>query len=154
MSVSLMVTMILTLYLVDNITKYNDMDYLRKVLLSGKSYSSYDLIKKEMRDNILFTGIFIIALLPALVNNIRKILYIFKAQEYSNIFAKYKTPYIKAKIFGTKNKKTGKNNGMKAVRVALKRRYLINCNIEKHNGVLVVALAKKNFQEFYIKQQI
>lgn len=32
---------------------------------------------------------------------------------------------------------------MKSIRGALRRRYLINCTLEKHEGVLKVALAKQ-----------
>ena len=119
----------------DNIAKYNDQEYLRKVLLSGESYSSYDLIKKEIMDMILWSIVFVLALIPVVMNRGKRIFYINVADTYSKVFAKCKTPFLKAEFGG--------NHKIKAIRGALKRRYLRNCTLEKHGDVLVVALAKQ-----------
>ena len=76
MVTELMVLLIFTIYLFDQNSKYNDKEYLIKVLLSGESYSSFDLIKKEMRDIILMAIAFIIMLLPAVISRGKKIYYI------------------------------------------------------------------------------
>lgn len=143
LSVQLVLIFMFTALMLDNIAKHNDMDYLRKVLLSGESYSSFDLIKKEMRDVILMAAAFIVALIPAVINKIRKLYYISKAKKYSRLFAIYKTPFVKVYDMPDGKNQLGQDKMMKAVRGALRRRYLINCTIEKHEGALMVALAKQ-----------
>ncbi len=141
MAIDVIILLILTIYLFDQNAKYNDKEYLIKVLLSGESYSSFDLIKKEMRDVILMAIAFIIMLLPAVISRGKKIYYIFVANKYSKIFSRYMTPFINAAEVTPNNSSADKM--VKAVSGSIRKRYLKNCTIEKHDGVLKVALAKK-----------
>ena len=141
MAIDLIILLILTIYLFDQNAKYNDKEYLIKVLLSGESYSSFDLIKKEMRDVILLAIAFIIMLLPAVISRGKKIYYIFVANKYSKIFSKYKAPFVNAAEVTPNNSSSEKM--VKEVSGSIRKRYLRNCTIEKRDGVLKVALAKK-----------
>ena len=124
-----------------NIVDYNNQEYLRKVLLSGESpYSSYALIKAEIMDNIICGAVLALAFVPVAFNRCKKIKYISVADDCSQYFAGCKTPFVNAeKLPVTQNRK----RRLQSVRGALRLRYLLNCTLEKHDGVLKVALAKK-----------
>lgn len=141
MIIDLIILLILTIFLFDQNAKYNDKEYLIKVLLSGESYSSFDLIKKEMRDVILLTIAFIIMLLPAAISRGKKIYYIHVANKYSKIFSKYKAPFVNATEVIPNNSNIDKM--VKAVNGSIRKHYMRNCTIEKRDGILKVALAKK-----------
>ena len=124
-----------------NIADYNNQEYLTEVLLSGKSpYSSYALIKGEIMDNIIWGAVLALAFIPVVINRYKKIKYVSVADDCSQYFSKCKTPFVNAKDLPiVPNNKSGMN----LVRGALRQRYLLNCTLEKHDGVLTVALAKK-----------
>lgn len=135
------VVSILIMMSLDYISKYNDKEYLTEVLLSGESYSSFKLIKHEMADTILFNIVFIAAFIPLLCNIIKKIIYIFHADNCSQLFSRCKTPFVDIAKLPIKKKKSSKK--VKTVNRVLRHRYLANCNFEKHDGTLKLALAKK-----------
>ena len=68
---------------------------------------------------------------------------VFMADTCSKYFSKSKTPFIRVENLPKFKNKPNKKRIMKDVRGALRRRYLLNCTLEKHDGVLKVALAKK-----------
>ena len=142
-SVGIGAALIMTILFIDNILKYNDQDYLVEVLLSGESYSSFRLIKKEILKMIIFDGALLLAILPGVFNNGRKLHYIGVANKCSRFFSKFKRPFVKFNELYSKTGGIGRKGRLKAVRGALRRRYLVNCTLEKHDGVLVVALAKQ-----------
>lgn len=135
----LLVVCIAAIVCLGNIADYNNQEHLTEVLFSGKSYSSYELIKADIMDAIILSLILVVALLPVVINRGKKLTYINTADCCSEFFAKCTTPFIRASklpAFRAKNR-------MHAVRGALRKRYLVNCTLEKHNGVLCVALAKR-----------
>ena len=133
-----------TLICLGNIADYNNEEYLRKVLLSGEShYSSFALIKAQIMDNIIWGTVFALAFIPVVINQYKKIIYIFMADECSQYFSQCKAPFVNAENLPVTKYKLTKKRGLKAVRGALRQRYLLNCTFEKHDGVLKVALAKK-----------
>lgn len=110
-------------------------DLFARVLTGSRFYS----IGKIM-DNIIWGAVLGLAFVPVAFNRCKKIKYISVADDCSQLFAGYKTPFVNAENLPvTQNKK----RGLKAVRGALRQRYLQNCTLEKHDGVLKVALAKK-----------
>lgn len=140
----LSVIVIMAAFGIDCIAKYNDEDYLGELLLSGKSYASFDLIKKDIIDSILMSVMFILALTPVAVNRAKRISYICTADTCSKFLARCKKPFVKVQeLPGVSGDKTERDLVMKSVRGALKRRYLINCTFEKHGDELMVALAKQ-----------
>lgn len=127
-----------------NIADYNNQEYLKEVLLSGKSpYSSYALIKAEIMDNIIMGAVFALAFIPVAFNRFKKIKYIFVSDDCSQFFAQCKTPFIDAENLPVLTKNTNRKRVLKSVRGALRQRYLLNCTFEKHEDVLKVALARK-----------
>lgn len=123
----------------DNLANYSNEEYLTKVLLSGKSYSSFELIKADIMDTIIWCLVLMIALLPVVFSRGKKLTYINTADCCSKFFAKCTTPFVHTSnlpAFRAKNR-------MCAVRGALRKRYLLNCTLEKHDGALQVVLAKR-----------
>lgn len=134
---------LITLVCVSNISHYNDKKYLIEVLLSGKSYSSFELIKAEILDTIIWGLVFILVLFFVVCNRFKKTKCVFMADTCSKYFSKSKTPFIRVENLPKFKNKPNKKRIMKDVRGALRRRYLLNCTLEKHDGELKVALAKK-----------
>lgn len=139
----LSVTLISVMAFLDNISNYNDKDYLREVLLSGESYSSYELIKKEIMESIIWDFVIAVVFTPIVYSICKKIKYVFVADDCSKYFSEIETPFINAEDLTVINKKSGKKRIIKSLRGAIRKRYLKNCTFEKHGGVLKIALAKK-----------
>lgn len=139
----LSVVCILTMMCLDYISKYNDKDYLTEVLLSGKSYSSFELIKREIMDMIIWDIVFIIAFIPLICSIIKKMICVYTADDCSCYFSRCKTPFVDIEKLPIRKNKSSKKRKVKSVNSALRHRYLINCTFEKHDGNLKLALAKK-----------
>lgn len=139
----LSIVCILTMMCLDYISKYNDKDYLTEVLLSGKSYSSFELIKREIMDMIIWDIVFIIAFIPLICSIIKKMICVYTADDCSCYFSRCKTPFVDIEKLPIRKKKSSEKRKVKSVNSALRHRYLINCTFEKHDGNLKLALAKK-----------
>jgi hypothetical protein len=101
-----------------------------------------------MRDVILMAAAFIVALIPAVINKIRKLYYISKVKKYSRLFAIYKTPFVKVYDMPDGKNQLGQDKMMKAVRGALRRRYLINC------GAPIVGAVDEHYKCNYCRNMI
>lgn len=140
----LSVLSIAIIYGLSNISNYNNEKYLIKVLLSGENhYSSFELIKNEIIKNIIFSCVIILAFMPLVFFRYKKIKYLYAADTCSKYFSKFKTPFIDSKNLQYIKCKLNKKGLMKSIRIAIRKRYLLNCTLEKHDGVLKIALAKK-----------
>lgn len=139
----LSVVCILTMMCLDYISKYNDKEYLTEVLLSGKSYSSFELIKREIMDMIIWDIVFIIAFIPLIFSTIKKMICVYTADDCSCYFSRCKTPFVDIEKLPIRKNKSSKKRKVKSMNSALRHRYLINCTFEKHDGNLKLALAKK-----------
>ena len=139
----LSIVCILTMMCLDYISKYNDKEYLTEVLLSGKSYSSFELIKREIMDMIIWDIVFIIAFIPLIFSIIKKMICVYTADDCSCYFSRCKTPFVDIEKLPIRKKKSSEKRKVKSVNSALRHRYLINCTFEKHDGNLKLALAKK-----------
>ncbi len=144
LSLGCMVMVIMAMYGIDCMSKYGDKEYQRELLLSGESYASFELIQKDLMDGILWGIVFTVALIPVVINRIKRLIYVQAADVCSSFFARCKTPFVKAEELPavSEGKAAGKED-MKEVRGAIRRRYLRNCTLEKHDDVLMVALAKQ-----------
>lgn len=135
---------ITTIICLSNISNYNDEKYLIKVLLSGENhYSSFELIKDEIIENIIFCSVIIAAFIPIVFFRYKKIKYLYTADTCSKYFSKFRTPFIDSKNLQNIKCKLNKKGLMHSIRIAIRKRYLLNCTLEKHDGVLKIALAKK-----------
>lgn len=129
--------------IIDNISKYNDKEYLIEVLLSGESYSSFELIKAEIMDTILLFLMFFVVFFPLAINRFSKIRLIFMTSKCSTYFSKRNKPFINIEKMSIFNNVSNKNRVKRRIRKALRMGYLKNCTFEMHNKILHIALAKK-----------
>lgn len=142
LGLGLSVIVIAGIYCLDSAAHYCDKEYLKDLLLSGKSpYSSYALIKAEIMDGIIGGVVLILALIPVVLLRVRRIGYINTADNCSQYFARCKTPFVDAGKLPVLKKNPVRS--LKSVRSAIRRRYLLNCTLEKHEDALRVALARR-----------
>ena len=80
-----LVILLLTMICCDNISNYNDKEYLRETLLSGQG-ASFELIKKDLVTSTIWDGAFALALIPVVLFAIRKIKYIFTGFQLRPVF--------------------------------------------------------------------
>lgn len=139
---SLFVIMIMLMMSIDYISKYNDEEYLRSVILDPSQHmQSYELIHYHIIDTVICNMFVVAGLLPVAINRAGRIAYVFMADLCSKVFANYRTPYVTVSALpdyaGSAKKK------LTLIRQAMKKGYLRHCTFEKHSGVLQVALAKE-----------
>ena len=125
------------------IHRYNDQEYLKWLLLSGNThYSSYELIKKHMMDDIIFLAFFATAIFCAFPFISVRLFTLRCASRYSVFFSKHVRPFISLEEL---DKFSGGNSTRELRRItsALRERYLRNSSPEKHSGALQIGLAKQ-----------
>ena len=139
------IVVVLTMFTISQISNYFDEEYQRKILLDpSKHLSSYELIKKDIMDVIVFAVAIIIVLTPAVVMRWKKTLALFAARSWSSYFASVRTPFITE---GRLPQVTAGRSSLPRMRRAIRNRYLRNCTLEVHDGELMVALAKKTVKD-------
>lgn len=143
MGLSLFVIAVLTMMSADLISKYNDQEYLRSIILDpDKHMQSYELIHYDIIENVITNTFICVGLIPVLINRILRISYVGMASNCAAFFAKFSTPFVKASQLPSYRNEDGKKK-MTLVRRAMQKGYLKNCTLERHSGALEVALAKK-----------
>lgn len=136
---------IMTMFTISQIANYFDEEYQRKILLDpSKHLQSYELIKKDIMDVIVFAVTIIVVLLPVVMMRWKKTLALFAARGWSLHFATVKTPFIREDQLP---QYTVGRSGLARMRRAIRCDYLKNCTLEVHDGVLMVALAKKTVKD-------
>ncbi len=123
---------------IDNIANYNNKEYLTDVLLSGKSYSSFALIKSEIKDTIIGFIALMVAMIPLICTTVLRLKYIFITDTCSGFLSRQKKPFVKVTSLPVYKK-----HGIKSIKGAICSHYLLNCSFEKHDNVMEVALARK-----------
>ena len=135
----------MVMFTASQISHYFDKDYQRKILLDpSKHLPSYELIKKDIMDMIVFGTAIVAVLTPLVVMRWRKTLALFAAHHWSAYFATVRTPFI------PENKLpqiTAGRSKLSRMRRAIRSRYLKNCTLEVHGGELMVALAKRTVKD-------
>ncbi len=129
--------------LLEKIANYNNPEYLKDILLSEKSYSSYDLIKADMRESMIWSGIGVIILTPVAITMVKRTKLIIKTKIYAKCFSESETPFVEVDALPIDVKASTSEMTLKPIRKAIRSRYLRNCSLEKHSGILNIALAKK-----------
>lgn len=139
---SLAVAFIASAMAIDMISKYNDKEYLTKVLLDPDSkLRSFDLIKADILSTAMLGGALAIVMIIMFVRRLKRILYINSSSAFASFFAKFSKPFIKAEELKTMNASGNKKLGK--VRGAIRKGYLDHCTLEVHESILEIALAKK-----------
>ncbi len=135
----------LTGYTLSEIAHYFDKEYQKKILLDPTNHlSSYDLIKGNIRDGIIYGGTVVMILFPLAVMRFKKIMAASSAIYWSTLFAQSQRPFIFMEQIPQLGSGKAKLNRM---RRAIRNGYLKNCTLEVHDGVLMAALAKKTVKD-------
>ena len=134
------------------VSNYNNEEYLRETLLSGRSYSSFELIRASMMNVIIFSAFGLVSVGSALVFTFVRMLSIENAQRYARRFAQIPTPFISISELAQisrANSPLGQSSGItpewvyKKIVKSIKEGYLRGCSPEKHGGMLRISLAKQ-----------
>lgn len=133
--------LLLMMVLLDSISSYNDQEYLTKLLLSGESYSSYELIKKSIIDSIIWNIFFLLVLVPFIILSIHRLRLLKLSVFYANAFAASSAPFIH--IEELPGNMVSEKKTISHIQKIIQTRYLRNCSIECHDDRLQVTLAKK-----------
>ncbi len=128
---------------IDQMSKYNDEEYLIEVLFSEDGPRSFELIRADLIEMVIWSIFIVIGFIPVAVNRFKNIIYISAADSCSRYLARCKKAIIPIHWLPTVNIKENKLSGLKSVHRAMRRRYLKNCTFEMHDGELKMALAKK-----------
>ena len=140
-----LVVSVMAIFTIMQISYYFDEEYQKQILLDpSRHLSSYELIKKEILDLIVFALTILVVLTPVVVIRWRKLLALFSARYWSIHFATVNTPFIREDQLP---QYTVGRSGLARMRRAIRCGYLKNCTLEVHDGVLMVALAKKTVKD-------
>lgn len=140
--VSASIAVISTAMAIDMLTKYNDKEYLTKILLDPDSgLRSFDLIKADILHTVILGGFFAVLMVILFIRRLMRIRYINASGAFAKFFSKFQKPFIQAEELNTMNASSGKKLGK--VRGAIRKGYLDHCTLEVHDAILKIALAKK-----------
>ena len=139
---ALSAVLILLTMIIDTIAKYNDHDYLTKVLLSDKGPHSFALIQSDMMNTIIFSVFLATAIGCAVPLLIARLASVIRAKRFAAFFSRFPTPYVTMQQLGA----YGKGNPrriLKGIVRSLRERYLRNCSPEKLGNETRIGLAKQ-----------
>lgn len=139
---SVSMAIVLTMFVIDYCVKYNDKDYLTKVMLNPDNHLySFDLIQKDMLSTIVGVSIFALGFYALFVRRTLRALCVRSSAEYAEIFAKWNKPFVPVSKLEADEKK--RKRKVRKVRGAIRLAYLQHCTLEMHEDALKIALAKK-----------
>lgn len=136
---ALLLIFILVMIIIESVANYNDSEYLKEILLTPGKPKSYELIKKDIIDTVIWDTGFIFFLLPVAAAALIRVLLIRIADICSAAFSKSSSPYID---FGDVNILKRRLN-RRMFKDSICRRYLLNCSFAKCDGKARIALARK-----------
>ena len=146
--IGLTLAAIFLMYTFSEIGHYFDKEYQKKILLDpSKHLTSYELIKNNIRDGIIYGGAFALVLAPLALLRFRKTMALFSAADWSDYFSNVSKPFVNASDLPDLSFASSGKSKLKRMRRAIRNGYLKNCTLEMHDGVLVVALAKKTVKD-------
>lgn len=138
------IAMIALMMTASEIFHYFDEEYQTQILFSPESHlRSYDLIKADILDSILFGTVLWLIFIPLAFRELVRMTDATVAGIYAKFLAKSKVPFIHAKNLPDIGILSDEKRKLKGARNAIRRKYLVNCSLEMHDGRLMVALAKK-----------
>ena len=142
-SIALFLSVILLLFMADTISKYNNEAYIKELILSGKAhYYSFELIRADMINSIIFSAFAAAAIIPAIPITLARIARIIKAKRYAKFFSKFPYPYVDASVLWSSGSKDPVHE-LKGLVNAIREGYLRGCSPEIFNGQLRIGLAKQ-----------
>ena len=126
------------------IPHYFDKEYQKEILFSPENHLySYDLIKADILDTILFAAMVFLVFMPLVISGIRRIISIVTSDICARFFSKSKKPFIDAKKLPDIGIISDGKMKLKCMRRAIHRGDLVNCTLEVHDDRLMAVLAKK-----------
>ena len=126
------------------IPHYFDKEYQKEILFSPENHLySYELIKADILDTILFAAMMFLVFMPLVISGIRRIISIVTSDICARFFSKSKKPFIDAKKLPDIGIISDGKMKLKCMRRAIHRGDLVNCTLEVHDGRLMAVLAKK-----------
>lgn len=151
LGVALFFWIILFIVFMTNVSNYNNEEYLREALLSGRHYASFELIRAGMMNLIIFCAFALVAIGAALPITVARMLSIETAQRYARWFAQSPKPFLSLPELYQINKAHSPLPSSSITPETIYRRivhaieggYLRGCSPEKHGGALRIALAKQ-----------
>lgn len=130
--------------MISEIPHYFNKEYQKQILLSpDNNMSSYELIKADILNFVIFAAALPIVFLPLSAYLIGKIRSAAAAGIFAKFFAMCRIPFIKASSLPDGGSVSNDKQKLKKVRRAIRRGYLLHCTLEVHGGKLMAALAKK-----------
>ena len=142
MGISLFIILISAFIAGENIENYNNMDYLRSVILDPDDHRySYEQIRYDIVDNVIFCVFIVLGLIPVFISRVKRIGYLTIADINAKYFANVKTPFVKASSLPSYRNVSDKRK-LRLMRKAIQKGYLKHCSLEKHGGILQAALGK------------
>lgn len=141
---SLLSVMIGLLVMLSEIPHYFDIEYQKELLLSSKSnLLTYELIKSEILDFILFAIMMVVVFTPLAIVGIKRARSITTAKICAKFFSESSRPFISPDNLPNVGLTFQNAKKMKRVRNSIHYGYLANCTMEVHDGEMMVVLAKK-----------
>ncbi len=138
------VAIIMLMLTLSDLSHYFDQEYQKKILLSPENHLySYDLIKADILDSAIYSGVVFLILAPLALLRARKMVNACAADTCAEFFAKCQIPFVKAEKLPAIGRTSDKKRKLRLVRGAIRRGYLIHCTLEAHDGELMAALAKR-----------
>lgn len=138
------VAMIGLMMVLSEIPHYFDKEYQKEILFSPENHLySYELIKADILDTILFAAMMFLVFMPLVISGIRGIISIVTSDICARFFSKSKKPFIDAKKLPDIGIISDGKMKLKCMRRAIHRGDLVNCTLEVHDGRLMAVLAKK-----------
>lgn len=142
--VSAFVAMIGLMMVFAELPHYFDREYQRELLLSPENHLySYELIKADILDTVLFAAVMFLVFTPLVISGIRRIISIRTSGICARFFSKSEKPFIDAEKLPDIGFLSDGRRKLKCVRSAIHRGDLVNCTLEMHDGKLMAVLAKK-----------
>ena len=123
---------------------YFDKEYQKEILLSANNHLySYELIKADILDSILFAMMMVVVFTPLVMIGIKRVRSMITANICAEFFSKSSKPFIHADSLPDMGLPSKSIKKMERVRKSIHYGDLKNCTMEVHEGKLMVALAKK-----------
>lgn len=140
-SIFLLFTMILICMIIDYAVHINDHEYLKKILFEGRpGWGSFDLIKKNMRDQMLFNA------LNSIVSGVIAVISVIKLRSlsYAGIcsgkFAASRKPFLTLADIFYESHPANRGKQLKKIKRSVSMAYLKNCSFEKFDETTYITL--------------
>ena len=135
------VLVISAIAIIDQASKYNDKEYLNKMILDPENHLyDYASIRKELIGVIIFFGVLTVIMLVLSLRRVFRIRYVSEAEKTAKYFSTVEQPFIPTEeIPSVKSSK----RRLGSLRGAIRRNYLDHCTLEMNEGTLKASLAKK-----------